>query len=157
MEGDPAQRRLYAARIRRSGAQGSFPDERKPCLQGDDDGASAGRLRDCGLYTRRGRDEGERSDRNGPDQGLPALFHDRKRRIGVKTLPVTFRFNASFPASVHAWCGAVWMLTTPARGYSLDDGGRTTAVAAGTGAKLAAGLSGSLGASMPAVVSMVCD
>src|SRR5215468_7535161 len=100
MEGDPAQRRLYAARIRRSGAQGSFPDERKPCLQGDDDGASAGRLRDCGLYARRRRDKGERSDRDGPHQRLSALFHDRKGRIGVKTLPITFRFktNASFPA-----------------------------------------------------------
>src|SRR5262249_19587124 len=103
MEGDTAQRRLYAARIRRSGAQGSFPDERKRCLQGDDDGASAGRLRDCGLYARRRRDEGERSERDGPHQRLSALFHDRKGRIGVKTLPIPsdLRLTRAFrPATV---------------------------------------------------------
>lgn len=48
-------------------------DQALPC---DDDGAPEGRLRDRGLYARRGGDQGQGGDRAGACQRLSVVFHD---------------------------------------------------------------------------------
>src|SRR5712691_8265223 len=83
LQGHPAQRRLYAARVRRAGAQGGVPHERRPGLPGDDDGAPARRLRHRRLRPGRGRDQGQGGNRARQEQGLPALLHHRARGVGA--------------------------------------------------------------------------
>ena len=96
-KGDPAQRRLYAARIRGSCAQGYFPDEREPCLQGDDDGASARGLCDSesirATWPRRRR---KIATEMGRARGFLRSTSRPKGRIGVKNpAPVTFAFKTN--------------------------------------------------------------
>src|SRR6185437_2123470 len=81
VEGHPAQRRLYATRVRRDGAQGSLSHERKPRIQGDDDCAPERCLRHRRVYEGCGGNEGEGSDRDGSGEGVSALLHDRERRV----------------------------------------------------------------------------
>src|SRR5712692_977399 len=83
LQGHLAQRRLYAARVRRAGAQGGVPHERRPGLPGDDDGAPARRLRHRRLRPGRRGDQGQGRDRARQEQGLPAVLHHRARGVGA--------------------------------------------------------------------------
>jgi hypothetical protein len=68
----------------RVGPQGGLPDEREPCLQGNDDSASEGRLRDCGDTRDVAETKAKEATEMGRAWGYPLSFHDREGRVGFR-------------------------------------------------------------------------